>query len=138
MLSRFDGKGRGHWGRAYSNFLAGTGLKRGNIIGRTDAIGATVADRPLTPKNVLATIFHLIGINPNSTLNDRLNRPVPLCHDGKVIPEMLGQISFSMSPSPLRVTSRNEHRLDLIIWLITRSGDDYVVGAATWLTRNTF
>jgi hypothetical protein len=86
---RFEGEGRGHWGRAYSNFFAGAGIKRGNIIGRTDAIGATVADRPLTAKDVLATIYHLIGIDPHSTLNDRLNRPVPLCHDGKVIPEML-------------------------------------------------
>ncbi len=86
---RFEGEGRGHWGRAYSNFFAGAGLKRGNIIGRTDSIGATVADRPLTAKDVLATIYHLIGINPNSTLADVLNRPVPLCHDGKVIPEML-------------------------------------------------
>jgi len=86
---RFEGEGRGHWGRAYSNFFAGAGIKRGNIIGRTDAIGATVADRPLTAKDVLATLYHLIGIDPHSTLNDRLNRPVPLCHDGKVIPEML-------------------------------------------------
>lgn len=86
---RFEGEGRGHWGRAYTNFFAGAGLKRGNIIGRTDSIGATVADRPLTAKDILATIYHLIGINPNTTLNDRLNRPVPLCHDGKVIPEML-------------------------------------------------
>ncbi len=86
---RFEGEGRGHWGRAYSNFFAGAGLKRGNIIGRTDSIGATVADRPLTAKDILATIYHLIGINPHSTLTDRLNRPVPLVHDGKVIPEML-------------------------------------------------
>ncbi|MFM9963472.1 MAG: DUF1501 domain-containing protein [Planctomycetaceae bacterium] len=86
---RFEGEGRGHWGRAYTNFFAGAGLKRGNIIGRTDSIGATVADRPLTAKDILATIYHLIGINPNSTLTDVLNRPVPLVHDGKVIPEML-------------------------------------------------
>ena len=86
---RFEGEGRGHWGRSYSNFFAGAGLKQGNIIGRTDSIGATVADRPLSAKDILATIYHLIGINPNSTLTDVLNRPVPLVHDGKVIPEML-------------------------------------------------
>ena len=86
---RFEGEGRGHWGRAYTNFFVGAGLKKGNVIGRTDSIGATVADRPLTAKDVLATIYHLIGINPHSTLNDRLNRPVPLAHDGKVITEML-------------------------------------------------
>ncbi|MBI5760146.1 MAG: DUF1501 domain-containing protein [Planctomycetales bacterium] len=86
---RFEGEGRGHWGRAYTNFFAGAGLKRGNIIGRTDSIAAAVADRPLTAKDILATIYHLIGIDPDSTLTDVLNRPVPLVHDGKVIPEML-------------------------------------------------
>lgn len=86
---RFEGDGRGHWGRAYTNLFAGAGLKKGNIIGRTDAIGATVADRPLTAKDILATIYHLIGINPYSTLPDRLGRPVPLVHDGRIVPEML-------------------------------------------------
>ena len=46
-------------------------------------------DRPLTAKDILATIYHLVGIDPESTLNDRLNRPVPLVHDGRVVPEML-------------------------------------------------
>lgn len=86
---RMEGDGRGHWGRAYTNFFAGAGLKRGAIIGRTDAIGASVAENPLSAKDILATIYHLIGINPDSTLNDRLNRPIPLVHDGKVVSEML-------------------------------------------------
>lgn len=86
---RFEGEGRGHWGRAYSNFFAGAGVKRGNVIGKTDAIGGTVVDRPLTAKDILATIYHLIGIDPETALIDRLNRPVPLVHDGKVVPEML-------------------------------------------------
>jgi len=86
---RFEGEGRGHWGRAYTNFFAGAGVTRGNLIGKTDAIGASIADRPLTAKDILATIYHLIGINPYSTLPDRLGRPVPLCHDGRIVPEML-------------------------------------------------
>ena len=86
---KFEGEGRGHWGRAYSNFFAGAGIKPGNIVGKTDAIGAMVADRPLSAKDILATIYHLIGINPYSTLPDRLGRPVALCHDGKIVPEML-------------------------------------------------
>lgn len=86
---RMQGEGRGHWGRAYTNFFAGAGLKRGTVIGRTDSIAAEVVDHPLTAKDMLATIYHLIGIDPDSTLNDRLNRPVPLVHDGQVVPEML-------------------------------------------------
>lgn len=86
---KFEGEGRGHWGRAYTNFFAGAGLQRGTMIGKTDSIGATVVDRPLTAKDMLATIYHLIGINPHATLPDRLNRPVPLAHDGAVVAEML-------------------------------------------------
>lgn len=48
-----------------------------------------MADRPLTAKDMLATIYHLLGIPPNSTLLDRFGRPVPLVHDGQVVPEML-------------------------------------------------
>lgn len=86
---QFQGEGRGHWGFAYTNFFAGAGLKRGTVIGKTDPIGGTVVDRPLTAKDTLATIYHLIGIPPHSTLPDRLNRPVPLAHDGQVVPELL-------------------------------------------------
>ncbi len=86
---RFEGEGRGHWGRAYTNFFAGAGIKRGHVIGKTDAIGGTVIDSPLTAKDILATIYHLIGIDPEIALIDRLNRPVPLVHDGKVVADML-------------------------------------------------
>lgn len=86
---RFEGEGRGHWGRAYTNFFAGAGMKRGAVVGRTDSIGASVADHPLSAKDTLATIYHLIGIDPESTLKDRLNRPIPLVYDGKVVEEML-------------------------------------------------
>jgi len=86
---RFEKEGRGHWGRAYSNFFAGAGIQRGSVIGRTDAIGGTVVDRPLTAKDILATIYHLVGIDPEVALLDQLKRPVPLVHDGKVVPEML-------------------------------------------------
>ena len=86
---RLEGDGRGHWGRAYTNFFAGAGIKRGHVIGKTDAIGGSVVDSPLTAKDILATIYHLIGINPEIALIDRLNRPVQLVHDGKVVSEML-------------------------------------------------
>ncbi len=87
---QFQGDGRGHWGRAYTNFFAGAGMKRGTVVGKTDRIGATVSDRPLTAKDILATIYHLIGIPPHTMLPDRLNRPISLVHDGQVVPELLG------------------------------------------------
>jgi hypothetical protein len=86
---RLEGNGRGHWGYAYTNLFAGAGVTRGNVIGKTDAIAGKVVERPLTAKDVLATIYHLLGIDPHMTLTDRMNRPVPLIPYGDVIPEML-------------------------------------------------
>jgi hypothetical protein len=86
---RLEGDGRGHWGRAYTNFFAGGGMARGTLVGKTDALGATVTERPLSAKDVLATVYHLLGFDPHATLTDRLNRPVPLVPYGDVIREML-------------------------------------------------
>lgn len=86
---KLQGDGRGHWGRAYSNFFAGGGMARGKVIGKTDAIGGEPVERPLSAKDVLATIYHLLGIDPHTTVKDRFNRPVPLVPYGDVVPEML-------------------------------------------------
>ena len=55
--------GRDHFGRAWSTVLMGGGLKGGQIIGRTDAIGGTVEDRPVSAGDFLATICQLLGID---------------------------------------------------------------------------
>ena len=68
---------------------AGGGVARGRVIGKTDRLAARVIERPLTAKDVLATIYHLVGIDPHRTLIDRLNRPMPLVPYGDVIQEML-------------------------------------------------
>ena len=85
---KMEGDGRGHWGKAYTNFFAGGGVKRGCVIGKTDKLGASVTERPVSAKDVLATIYHLIGLDPETTVIDRQNKPLPLVH-GDVIPEML-------------------------------------------------
>jgi hypothetical protein len=86
---KLEGDGRGHWGRAYTNFFAGGGMARGRLVGKTDAVGAAPVERPLSAKDVLATLYHLIGIDPHTTLADRLGRPVPLAAGGEVVREML-------------------------------------------------
>jgi hypothetical protein len=83
------GDGRGHWGRAYTNFFAGGGVARGAVIGKTDSIGGEVIERKLTAKDVLATVYHLVGIDPHTAIIDRQNRPVSLVPYGDVIREML-------------------------------------------------
>jgi hypothetical protein len=86
---QLQGDGRGHWGRAYCNFFAGGGVARGTVVGKTDKIGAVPVERPLSAKDILATIYHLLGIDPHTTITDRLSRPVPLVPYGGVVREML-------------------------------------------------
>ena len=81
--------GRDHWSQAYSGMFAGGGIARGRVVGKTDAHAGTVKDRPVSPKDVLATAYHLLGIDLHTELTDRLNRPLPLIPDGAVVPEML-------------------------------------------------
>jgi hypothetical protein len=88
-LANVKGGGRDHWSQAYSAVLAGGGIARGRVVGRTDKIAGTVAERPISPKDVLATTYHLLGIDPQTTLTDRTGRPMPLVPDGAVLPEAL-------------------------------------------------
>lgn len=88
-MQNVRGGGRDHWAQAYTGIMAGGGVARGRVVGKTDKHGGTVADRPVSPKDVLATTYHLLGIDPHTTLYDRAGRPVPLVADGEIVPEVL-------------------------------------------------
>src|SRR5260221_5972758 len=83
------GGGRDHWSQCYSVVMAGGGVARGRIVGKSDKIAGTVAERPVSPKDILATAYHLLGIDPETTLIDRTGRPVPLVAQGRVLPEVV-------------------------------------------------
>ena len=83
-LGNMRGGGRDHWSRAYSAVLAGGGIGRGNVVGRTDRIAGDVENTPVSPKDVLATTFYLLGIDPHTMIRDRLNRPLPIAGTGVV------------------------------------------------------
>jgi hypothetical protein len=87
-IQNVSGGGRDHWSQAYSCLFAGGGIARGRVVGKTDKIGGTVVDHPVSPKDILATLYHLMGIDPHMTLMDRTARPVPLV-DGSVVPAIL-------------------------------------------------
>src|SRR5581483_1029170 len=72
------GGGRDHWSQVYSILMAGGGIARGSVVGKSDKIAGTVAERPISPKDILATIYHLLGIDPETLLTDRTKRPMPL------------------------------------------------------------
>jgi hypothetical protein len=83
------GGGRDHWAQAYSALFAGGGVARGRVVGKTDKTGGTVADQPVSPKDVLATVYHLLGYDTETLLADRLGRPQSLVPGGKMITDIL-------------------------------------------------
>jgi len=88
-LSTSQGGGRDHWARCYSAVLAGGGIGRGRVVGKSDKIAGDPVERPVSPKDLLATAYHLLGIDPALMLIDRLGRPLPAAGSGVVIPELL-------------------------------------------------
>jgi uncharacterized protein (DUF1501 family) len=89
QIQNVEGGGRDHWSRAYSAMFAGAGFAKGSVVGRTDRIGGNVAETPFSPKDVVATIFHLLGIDPAAEIHDRLGRPYPIGGVGRVRSELL-------------------------------------------------
>src|SRR5205823_5776797 len=90
QLSTGRGGGRDHWSRCYSVLLAGGGVARGRVVGRSDKVASDPVDRRVSPKDILATIYHLMGIDPKTMLADRQGRPMALIPDGEVVAEALG------------------------------------------------
>ena len=81
--------GRDHHGRANSVLLAGAGIPKGAVIGRTDAKGDSPIDRPVTPADLAATVYTALGIDPNYAFETPDGRPVRLVDGGKALPELL-------------------------------------------------
>jgi hypothetical protein len=87
--SQPPGAARHHWSRAYSCAFAGGGVARGRVVGSTDRHGGDVRETPVSPKDILATAYHLLGIDPHTTVHDALGRPYPIAGDGVLRPELL-------------------------------------------------
>ncbi len=83
------GGGRDHWAGAYCNLFAGAGIREGAVIGKTDATGGFPEERPVSPKDVLATIYHQLGIDPRTLILDQQQRPLPLVERGEVMCDLL-------------------------------------------------
>jgi uncharacterized protein (DUF1501 family) len=81
--------GRDHWPDAQSALISGGGFRMGQVIGSTDRQGAYPAERPLTPKDLLATIYRHLGIDHRAEFRDVTGRPVPVLAEGEPIPELV-------------------------------------------------
>ena len=83
-LNKNKGGGRDHWSRVYSIAMAGAGVGPGNIVGSSDRIGGDVRSNPVSPKDILATIFHLLGIDPHTMVKNQVGQPLPIAGTGVV------------------------------------------------------
>ncbi len=82
--------GRDHWGHCFSIALAGAGTGSGQLIGASDRDGAYPVSRPIRPPDLVATIFHLLGLDPRAEFLDPLGRPRLLTNGGDPIRELIG------------------------------------------------
>ncbi len=81
--------GRDHWNFCYTLMLAGGGISGGAVYGASDRTGAQPNLNPVFPADVIATIYHCLGLDAAHELRDRLQRPFQLVPWGSVIQELV-------------------------------------------------
>lgn len=81
--------GRDHWPRCGFCLLAGGGVQPGAVYGATDKHAAYPIDRPVSPADIVATVYQLLGVDPHMTVNDLSGRPIPIAHGGQPLREIL-------------------------------------------------
>ncbi|MEW6304362.1 MAG: DUF1501 domain-containing protein [Verrucomicrobiota bacterium] len=74
--------GRDHWPQCWTIYFAGGGVKGGRVVGKSDEIGAYPAERPVNPSQVVATIYHSLGLDLDTHLPGPSGRPFPLVDFG--------------------------------------------------------
>jgi hypothetical protein len=81
--------GRDHWGNSMSVVMGGGGLKGGIVVGSTDPKGEAPVERPLTPSDFHATLYHVLGVDPAVQFLNHAGRPVPAIDSGDPIRELI-------------------------------------------------
>ncbi|MGI8784581.1 MAG: DUF1501 domain-containing protein [Acidobacteriota bacterium] len=74
--------GRDHWPNCWTVLMAGGGVKGGQVVGSSDEIGGYPKDRPISPAQVAATVYHSLGINLETELPGLQSRPIPVVDFG--------------------------------------------------------
>lgn len=81
--------GRDHWGDAISVMMAGGGIKGGVVVGATNSKAEFPIERPLEPQDILATVYHQLGIDAGQAYPDFAGRPTPLVDRPEPIREII-------------------------------------------------
>jgi uncharacterized protein (DUF1501 family) len=74
--------GRDHWPNCWTVYFAGGGVKGGRVVGKSDEIGAYPVERPVKPSEIVATIYHSLGLDLGTELRGPGGRPFPLVDYG--------------------------------------------------------
>ncbi len=74
--------GRDHWPNCWTTYFAGGGVKGGRVVGKSDDVGAYPVERPVKPSEVVATIYHSLGLDLETHLPGPSGRPFPLVDFG--------------------------------------------------------
>ncbi len=83
------GAGRDHWAPLSTLALAGGGLKMGQVVGESSAKAEVPKTAPITPQDLMATVFHVLGLPRDLHYKDQSGRPVPMIDNGKPIAELM-------------------------------------------------
>ncbi len=83
------GAGRDHWPNVFTVVMAGGGLKRGMVLGESDARAEFPKEHPHSPQDVLATMYQLLGIDRHKSYVNDANRPIEILNYGEPIREIL-------------------------------------------------
>lgn len=81
--------GRDHWGACGSMFFAGAGIRTGQVVGQTDPHAAYPITRRYGPADMAATMYHCLGIDTETRVYDKFNRPVPVLDHGEPIADVI-------------------------------------------------
>ncbi len=82
--------GRDHWPRVFSVAMAGGGVSGGQVVGASDGVGESPKDRPVSPGDLVATIYQLLGIDPTLELKTADGRPIRITsHESQVVKELI-------------------------------------------------
>lgn len=82
--------GRDHWGQAGSLWFAGAGVRKGQVIGATDKMGAFATRRPVSPADVAYTILDALGVDPRKQIHSPDGRPIEILDQGDTIKDLFG------------------------------------------------
>ncbi len=83
------GAGRDHWPQCGFCLLAGGGTRAGMVLGKTDSQAAYPVEHAVSSGDLAATMYHLMGVDPEATVPDQTGRPIHISHGGRVVRKTL-------------------------------------------------